>query len=64
MLCIIDVAFDGSLWDKLPVEEAGGTEYRVLRYAVVMRVTAGSLLWSIEVDEHPYGVHQLEITYE
>lgn len=64
MLCSIDVKFDGNLWDKLPVEAVSGTMYRVLIYDVIMEVTAGSLLWSIEVDEQPYGDHRLEITYE
>lgn len=64
VLCSIKVAFDANLWDKLPEERVSGGTSRVLTYDVIMKVTAGSLLWSIEVDDQPYGNHRLEITYE
>ncbi len=63
LLCSIDVSFDESLWDPLPFESSEAQMKRLF-FHVTMKVTAGSLAWSIACEGQTCGERKVFVVYE
>ena len=62
LLCTIDAKFDKNLWDPLPYET--DRHMKRLNFSIIMKVTAGSLTWTISCEGQESGERSVNVVYE
>jgi hypothetical protein len=62
-LCEIHAKFDKNLWDPLPFEDHEDQMKRLI-FSVTMKITAGSLNWSVACEGQTCGEQRVNVEYE